>query len=564
MKLWSIAAFGLTLFSLANGAVWGQSLPAPDVLNARARALDPRLEAPVNLDADRMCLGEVLEKLSAQTGVSVSMPATDPSSGTPITCHVKNLALAEFMNSLWSLVGFSKATWRITTDGQHHPRTYSLIPTPSARALPERLTSEADKATQNLFDLFSKISKMTPKERQAYVHPLAEAMLMESDDRAKSFLQDSPLMNDGWARFGMIETELSAEQQEQLKQGVPINIPLNRLTPAHQELMRAFVVHSYADKDGVRTELPPPDQATFHMSRAAGPLKTVMRDVYIGVSSKEGGGGETGYLGVMAFGLKRNLADGWILPGDAKTLAKETEIINVLPNINAGSPWEHVPELDQLLTQVAEAQNVSSIAILPDDIHNVTLPQAGQPMKQFFEILQRNVGLIHKWRNGVLLSNYQLWFYGDDGLVPYSVVKQLRDSNARMQKEHLPLFSATANAFVPLSDVQAKRLIDVFPAVARNQRLQTIFLLYKKYPGILTEGGQSVDLNMLNLMTQWKLIPSVQSEDIESVRIIEEGVTPLSKQHLYKLQFRPLHQKEWKNLARFQIITPPPVVNPAS
>ena len=101
---------GLTLLFLFGGVAHGQIIPVHTFVDAKARASDPRLDTLVTFDADRMYLGEVLENISAQTGVSVSIPATDSNSGTPITCHIKNVPLADLMNSLWSLVGYSKAT----------------------------------------------------------------------------------------------------------------------------------------------------------------------------------------------------------------------------------------------------------------------------------------------------------------------------------------------------------------------------------------------------------------------------------------------------------------------
>jgi len=562
MNQWkNLATLGVAFLFFAGWSAWGQSLPGPDVLDARARTADPRLNTSVNVDVDRMYLGELLEKISAQTDVSVSMPANDPFSGIPITCHVKNLPLADFMNSLWSLVGYTKATWKITIDSQRKPLRYVLLPTPDAHALPARLNAETEKATTKLWDLDTKISKLTPRERQAYIHPLSEAMLMETDEWAKMFLQDSPMTNDAWARFSMVETELTPAQQEQLQQGIGIAIPLSHLTPAHQDLMRAFVHHTYIEKDGVRTELPPPDKVTFILSRSLGGTQVLMRDLYMDVGTGEGFGG-VGFMGAMSLGLKRILAEKWILPGDAKSSGKESSIINSLPKFPIGSAWENVSGLDLVLTQVAAAQDVSYIAIVPDG-GGATFSVLGKTLEQCFADFRRGAGLIHKWRNNVLLLNYETWFYGDDGASPYDVVKQLRETYKLRRDDQQMVIPVIADGVVALTDAQAKRLANEFPEVAASVRLRPIFLLYKKYPEILMVDGRAVDLNMLTMMTQMKLLPAgVHNDEIERIRISEDPTT--AQLHNYRLQYRPLHQKEWTDLGRFKIRTYPSRVNPSS
>jgi len=133
----------LVLAVLCGRRAYGQTLPIQQIMDAKMRALDTRLETSVTFDADRMYLGEALEKVSAQTGVSVSIPAEDLASGIPITCHVKNIPLADFMNSIWSLVGFPNATWQITATAQKNTHSYQLLPTASSRALADRLRGES-------------------------------------------------------------------------------------------------------------------------------------------------------------------------------------------------------------------------------------------------------------------------------------------------------------------------------------------------------------------------------------------------------------------------------------
>ena len=115
--------------------------------------------------------------------------------------------------------------------------------------------------------------------------------------------------------------------------------------------------------------------------------------------------------------------------------------MDALPSLPETSLWKSVPALDQMLTQVTEAQNASYIAIVPDDIGGQILPGAGKTAGQCFDMLQTNVGLMHKWRNGVLLFNYQIRFYGDDALSPYAVVKRLREKRKQQAGDFRHLLS---------------------------------------------------------------------------------------------------------------------------
>lgn len=418
MKNWkNVSGTVLMLLFLAAGYARGQVMPRPDILDPKARAADPRLNTVVTLDANRMCLGEVLEKISAQTEVSVSIPATDPCSGILITCHVKNLSLADFLNSLWSVVGYTNATWQITADSKRSPRTYNLLPTPKSRQLADSLNAQSDKAEQNLWNLFTKIAKLTPKERQQYVHPLAEALLMETDETAKDWLQDSQPDNDLWERVHMVETELSVDERKQLAQGATIEIPLSRMTKKHQELACMYYGRGPLDA--------PPDMARFSFSHSLGDQKNLMRELFIG-AGVGGNYGEGGTMNALTWGLRRLAYESWILPGDAKTNEKEAVILNALPDLPAGSPRESGTQMARLLTQLANAQDFSYIAVVPYGNGGTRHPDNNikRSVGKICEDLQACTNLRHKWREGVLLFNSADWFYGNLPLTPYSVIKQ--------------------------------------------------------------------------------------------------------------------------------------------
>ena len=353
-----VFCLGIVLLISGRGICRAQINPAPvvPVLDARARAADPRLEVPLTFDADRMYLGEILEKVSAQTGVSVSIPPKELESGIQITCHLKEVPLADFMNSVWSLVGFAGATWQITSDGRQTNPRYQLLTTQEAHSLAERLRLETDKATAKLWHLLLKISLLTPKERQSYIPQLAEAMLVE-EAVAKSYLRDDPSSNQRWFKISLFATDLSAAQQDQALRGVPVSVSLSSLTSAHQEQLRALEGQHYVEVDGLQKENVP-DRLQFTFANSITNKKSLVRNLFIGV------GNETSMvsrsvMGGLNVGVKSWIQENWILPGDGKSTAAEAQTVAAWPEYPVESLWQHVSGFDRQLTQLADAQGVS-------------------------------------------------------------------------------------------------------------------------------------------------------------------------------------------------------------
>ena len=74
-------------------------------LSEAERKQDPRLEKRVTLLAPRRYyLGELLETLSEQTGVSLSASDRDGAAGELVLVRLQDVPLFEVMNALWSLV----------------------------------------------------------------------------------------------------------------------------------------------------------------------------------------------------------------------------------------------------------------------------------------------------------------------------------------------------------------------------------------------------------------------------------------------------------------------------
>jgi len=554
MNLRGILFLSLVLVASYSRFAQGQTLSAQKIIDARIRSLDTRLNTPVTFDADRVYLGEVLEKVSAQTGVSVSIPDEDLNSGIPLTCHLKKIPLADFMNSVWSLVGFSKATWQINVDTQQNTPSYQLLPTAASRALIERLNKETEQYSGNFANLLLKMQAMTPQERQANVHPLAKAMLMDDDTIAKSYVKESQATEHFWSMMRLFVTELNQEQQAQVFRGDTVSLSLKNLNSVDQELVRASSGHSYIIHNGIRTENTP-DTIRFAFTRYSGGNKKHMaRNLCIGVGNARGFTTDV-YMGAMEYSLNLLVYEGWILPGDLRTPEVEKQSIHSLPILPEENMWRHAPPIDLLLTQLTDSLNVSFVGVLPEDNGDRTAISSGKSAEQCLEDLHTRANLMHKWRDGILLFNYPVWFYGDDAQYSYALVKQLRE-NKRRNTGHSLMLSDIADAVLTLTDAQVKRLAKEFPQVEANRAKRPIFVLYKKYPGILSKEGLLVDLNMVTMLKELKLMPPLPEKDtLVEMRIIEEIPSEAGgSKRSYRLEYQTMQGKDWMGLGNVTIL----------
>ena len=274
----------------------------------------------------------------------------------------------------------------------------------------------------------------------------------------------------------------------------------------------------------------------------------MMRNLRIGIGNKNGFM-TSDYLAALELGMANTIFERWILPGDMRRAEADDKTMNALPTPPAEDFWSHAPPVDRLLTQFAEDQNVSFIGIVPQEARLGTEITGRKSAGQYLSVLQTELGLMHKWRGGLLLFNTPLWFYGDEAQYPYSIVKQLRKSKEDASGRPLA-FQDIADAVVTLSDVQMKRLAKEFPHEESNKAKRPLFALYKKYPNILGGEGAVVDLNMVSVMEQLKVMPPIASkETLTRIRVLEQD-NPQFKddRRSYDVQVQTMQHHDWQNV----------------
>ena len=108
------AAFGLSLgLSLAL-------LPAlpgrADEVTAAMRQADPRLQTRVTLCSPRILVGELLERLSKESGVALAADDESAAGSDAVTVSLQDVPLVDALDALWSLFSYKhmERDWRRT------------------------------------------------------------------------------------------------------------------------------------------------------------------------------------------------------------------------------------------------------------------------------------------------------------------------------------------------------------------------------------------------------------------------------------------------------------------
>lgn len=570
-SLRGLFCLGLVLATGYGGGAQGQGVGAGEGIDAQTRAADARLKQPVTFDADRMYLGEVLEKVSALTGVSVSLPAEDLGSGIPITCHVKNLPLADFMNGLWSLVGYPQAAWQIILDAHQKVRSYKFLPTPASRSLSLRLLQETDHYAMDLTALLVKMSSMTLEQRRAHLPEMVRAMMLEDDTIPMLYVSDARY----WALLHAYETLLTPEQKELVRKGETISVPFSKLDAAGQEQLRAPAGNNRSINVGAPgEEANVPDTIRFSWTNySLDHRKRLVRDLTIGVGNTRSFLSRTYMAGLEEHALNQTYKE-WILPGELDHAEAEKQVVSVLPDapkipkeqpegVFIPAPPQTRPSVPftSFMQVVAEGQSASYIAIVPDTMDSSMVIPGGKTGRQCLDELWARGRLMHKWHDNVLLLNYPLWFAGDDAQYPYAVVKQLRERKRSHAGKPIT-FQELAGDSAALSNVQIRRLLKEFPQLDAAMVNRPILGFYRKYPGILSEAGMATTPEMIAALKEARLMPALLENDtLEKLRILEASpAQPNVGKSLYSVQFQTVQRKEWRELINLSLLpdTPAP------
>lgn len=134
-------AFSALLLPLLFLMPAGRAPAAP--LSDAARQADSRLEKRVTFVSDRIAIGDLLEKMSALSSVTLTAGERDEAGDDGVSVALHDVKVGDAMNALWSLVSYQKAEWDWTATGEGKSASYHLSRPPAARFLAARLQAQA-------------------------------------------------------------------------------------------------------------------------------------------------------------------------------------------------------------------------------------------------------------------------------------------------------------------------------------------------------------------------------------------------------------------------------------
>ncbi len=508
-----------------------------DSMDAQLRAEDKRLETQVTLTASPIYLGELLERLSAQTGVELSADNRDEASGMKIAIVVDKQPLGVVLDALWSLVSYQDAAWMWERGGKPGAFRYRLIRPVAAHDLANRLRQAAQEEFEKEAELMISASTMTRAQRKrlAETHKELSQELLDDDDMPG---------------IRLFAEALPPERRLRVLRGLETpRIPFDQLSGPSLAFARSqtdgeTIISRMAD--GTEVPTPPAQWVQFERRYMQGAIYPTLFVFF--------GGGGFGYLGRANMDklFAAKIAALWILPGDKTVRAVEERKISPSDTPDPLHTDMSLQALQQLgsdeskrildlrmrslechVVQLAQAAPLSLLVILP--VKQPQLDYTGAPYNQtvgsFLKKLHENPPcLAHKWRQDILLLSYPAWTLDDQTLYPYNLVKQLR-SDLHTNGGFLPL-DDLATAAESLSNAQLLRLAEEFPVMKNVASLRKLFLLCHHYPQL---AGSGVPLND-EIAAALRSVPGIpiekelQSGKVTTVRLVDKrnksGIQP--------------------------------------
>jgi hypothetical protein len=542
----SIQRFAAVLgMMLLLTAAFGQSPASNSPIDAQLRQRDERLNAPVSLSVDRIYLGELLEALSAKTGVTLSMDNTDRFSGVLIACDLKQVPLSDVMTSLASLVGSKNGVWEWIADTGQTPVRYSLRPTQAARMEAGRRKQARQDLFEKLADLTVRMNSMSPLERKANQGKITSAMQTDAPEMANTRLVSLPANGNFWNGIRLFADLLTPEERLRvLRGGKAIGRTFDTMSEKDRkaaltlEPAEGFKNGTHLEKiTSIRFQREPfPSFSPFLPDSDGDP------GLLISLGAESSFGGRT-YFTIRTSELLPGIAADWALPGDRKALYADQDPIRKGVPFELDTLWKTAPVLDHNIAQMAATEGVSFMAVVPDGdfsaLSGVWVQTPVQtPMQNFDEAWRDSRNLMHKWREGILLVSYPKWFYGDESQVPYKTVERLRTS-LRKQNGLLSL-EDLVDPVAALSPAQRISLRREFAPLQLNGTMNEICAFYTRYPQALTDPQTPVDPVMEIFLRENGLLPNdlEPEEHVVTVYLADLGDRGgPGAYHNYTLQF---------------------------
>jgi hypothetical protein len=459
-----------------TGQAHKQTLPQILQTNqSEALREDSRLKQEVTISRQRVYIGELVQILSEQTGISLQADGKDGAADQILTVFADKTPVVDMMNSIWSLLSYNGATYRWVRDGdgKQTPYSYRLIRPEAAQKFPATIRQRIQEdMMRNIEDAVQHVDKSGDElDEVIQKNPIMEYL---RDTRMKQALE------------GMGELT-TAEERANLLNGDYRSIKGNLREFAVDKLSPAM--KNYVDKEmEFRRSLNPHLQiyspTNFYLTyKLSGPSLTPNLSVVFG--DKQMVSGNT----VMGGKLVENrwqdeLFDLWTLPGDETASDKEgTKISDAELKEDVGkrpenpSPFE--PRLKgsttgkEALLHLREFHRRTKIPVVARLWEQTFLPDPkGLTIAEFLKPLSRN-RQVYKWRDGTLIITYFGHLQRDDLVVPWKAHEFIITERAKDPGRKLSL-AAICELMSTLTDDHLKLLDEQY-----NQKFYTTIIGYR-------------------------------------------------------------------------------------
>ncbi len=427
-----------------------------DTLTAAMKTQDPRLQARVTIQSPRILVGELLERLSKQSGVTVTASDWSAAGCDDVAVSFVNVPLSQVMDALWSLFSYQNAEWEWRRNGSGGAYSYELIRPSTAQELPQKWQEEAQAEfvaqTQEVVDALD----MTPDQlKKASANDLALQGLQEGDGIERPgmevFASLPPDVQQnilgGDTAYSVSVADLSPDLQNGLQQ---------MCDALKQQFVKQFGfpagTHGYASIDM-------PTQVRIERDNDN---SLIAPGLYIdmGEQTNDVCGGYD-----LQAALKKQFHDLWMLPGDAgdDPAAARTPTPAFTPPFV--TPQGHYMGLH--LVQEADAVHVPLLARIPAlEGGNPVLSTKGALAAFLKDADGQAYEWDHKWRGGVLLMTQSRWFMDqkEEARFPWAEAARLRDAEAKSPDGLVPL-ADLEHAAHALTAAQMHGLSEWFPVL---------------------------------------------------------------------------------------------------
>jgi hypothetical protein len=489
-------------------------------IDGKMRAADARLNTPINLPAARLYVGELLEQLSRQTGVSLQMNTQEEASGVLLLVCLNKITLGDALDALWSTVTYKNAVWRWERSGEPGAYQYLLVQSRSAKEFAGDFKEQIQRLFEEEYRTMLAAARMSPEQRRQLLENAVSERYQGDKKLIERYLSDSRR----WMAMRAFEEALSSEERLRVLRGEKkVRLPVSQLSKQGTD----FVEYLWKEAE---TGKPIPDSIYFEANKRD---DDVAPSFFIIL-----GGSGYSYLGGRLIADKsiQQMTEKWIQSGDLlDTPLSAHKLVRTKKSmeIKADTP------LEQYLVELSLLAPLSLIARLPQKEISRDFSELQETVEYYLAYLRAFPPYLEaKWRHNVLLLSFPGWIWETESYVPYAHVKQMR-LEAQRNSGFLP-FRSIAKVAALLKPDQLEHLGKEFPIFdCISDRisgfvnglkeplggLQGLFAWGYRNPEIFREGGMSLDqakhTELLNNFDLRIVDSKSLLKDAKAVRILE-------------------------------------------